>query len=280
MLNSNIVTNNAPSAGTTAASPIEQMILEQGCLHNRMLWRESMAAQMLRYYAHSCSDTWFFDHFDKEMPYRYEWETTLTEIKIIAHHRISESDEKQTFFNKNTIVEMTAHYAVNIEPYLKEKLKNKRSVYIKHPKIRICMEPETPNAVTVTELMASVRQCCSLINKSRNNKELYANMLTFMKKCPMDINIPKSDAWKNAFMSNGIYHTMNNLIKFHDMHVYENTMPISADRSVTFMANTVTRNMKEKNYQKSYVMLLKFLSDNDVKQKLHDMTLNFDQIDA
>lgn len=218
--------------------PIEKSILEHGYIPNNNLYRRWIMAQTLRHSRGLSENQTDYNKFDKyfcgQKPYRYAWDTTLNEIKALSHLTGDELKKRERFFNLETPKKMAKEYLERFPKYLKklpEKEKNNKRQKllfkykhipftnintIKNESDKMWFLPKDFNAITEAELIQKINKVTEKIFEANNYYDMRRALEKFIKECPMNTNMPKPDAWKNAFKGAGAYYTMDNMIKFHN----------------------------------------------------------------
>lgn len=227
---------------------IANMILQDGYLPNKKLWRKWVMTQTLRF---TCTNTpvSFNTHFIANKPYQYIWETTIHELKAIAKEETHDrKTPRQLFYNKRLILAMLDDYAA---------------------KIPTC---------NISDIYRRVQHADTY-------KTILYILTRFVKTYPMPRSKSKKPTeWINAFYGTGAYYTMDNLIKFHKCVIYDHSHngshPMTMEESLQEL-NTITSScsndkQNKKSYQKLYDVLQQFLSDNHVSIKMHEIIENYE----
>lgn len=162
---------------------IEYSILNNGYIRNDQLERKWLVSQLLRH-EHD-----FDRYYIKNKPYAYEWRTAAQEIKVISLLDDRESASRCRFFNKRVIAEMAAHYKSSVN----DAAENDHRVK------------------SILDRLSSA--------ENRKYKQIYSDIIHFMKIAPMPAKTPKSFAWKNAFKGSGAYNMMEYMIKFENSYM-------------------------------------------------------------
>lgn len=181
-------------------SPIEKMILSDGFLQNEQLKRKWIIGQIYRYYIVSDTANDFTNHFFKNKPYSYIWTVLLREIKMLKKIEKSRNlngkekqrniKRKEIFINKSLIINMLNDY-------------DKQSNYDNHS-----ITEQTKNAVKTSRSYSYIEKCITDFLKKVNPSK--------------HKNFQKPDIWQNAFVGNGLYYTLEDMIKYQGYRFSEN----------------------------------------------------------
>lgn len=181
-------------------SPIEKMILSDGFLRNEQLKRKWIIGQIYKYYITSDTKNDFTNHFFKNKPYSYVWTVLLREIKMFKKieksRNLSEKEKRQNirkkeiFINRSLILNMLNDYD----------------------------EQSDHNDHNTTE------QTKIAVKTSRSYANIEKHIAEFLKKTnPSKYkNFRKPDMWQNAFIGNGLYCTLADMIKYQGYRFSEN----------------------------------------------------------
>ncbi len=183
---------------------IEQMLINE-YIYNDKVSRKWLTCQTLRH----IND--FDEYFIQNKPYYYTWKTALNEYKSATKISDGEKKNRYMFFNKAVIFEMLKDYKNNLQSYLNTKLSKCISV-----KIKYC-SPITKDSMPA--LMSGIDAVKHKLKTARNAQNFLKILKNFTEKFPMYIPLPKSDAWKKAFKSQGAYYTLLHLVKFYDLQI-------------------------------------------------------------
>ena len=238
-----------------ATDEIEDMIRKTGDVKNHHLYRRWIMAQVLRAYK-SDKPAWFDDRFITGTDYKYEWDTILNELNVLAHMEADKDPElvrRERFYNKEMVVACAKSYRKKLKSYLIKRFESSDRVrtiteekfhYIKipyyaymedgHPCILLKNKKEKDRynqlmhsqhrleaARTIQDFIdhvdAYVQNIETIANQNGSTyKDLYKAVNRFRHYCPMSVHLTKDSAWKNAFKGAGAYYTMQNMIRFHN----------------------------------------------------------------
>lgn len=263
---------------------IEKSILNDGYIPNNQLWRRWIMAQMLRHYKDENGNSNFDSYFVSGKPYRYQWETILNEIKALRHLSGQELIDRERFFNMDVIKAAAKDYEKRIDFYIRKKAKrhidkglNKKNInkdiirkhtyvkmpYSQHAKIYLANDANITDIkhTTYSTFTQLVHEQVHRILTCDNYNELYYVVKNFMKKCPLNVPLMKSSAWKNAFKGAGAYYTMDNMIKFHDCNFIVSGKKVTTQQSLHMLENKTIEYRNE--YYKLYALMKQFVKDNN-----------------
>ena len=122
--------------------------------------------------------------------------------------------------------------------------------------------------MTQTEFLNNLTKLIDRIKTARNYHKIERLLANFIDTYPMSKlgNMPKPQAWKNAFKGAGAYYTMDNMIKFHDCVFYTPDLT-TKDESLSHL-NRITQDLKptsrnDYRYYKLYAIMREFIKDNN-----------------
>lgn len=304
-----------PTELTPETDEIEKSILDSGYIDNSQLWRRWIMAQMLRHCdSHDTSDDnrsksgygpGFDKYFISGKPYRYVFDTTINELKALKHLTGTELTFRERFFNKDVVFEILERYEISITKYIKHRKQYldefktpikylnsidpntvKEDIYVKMPhtkapynKIYIYSEKRRNSLENflnhLHKYIKNIENNSIRFDGSTNYQMLYNTLLRFTKVFPINIDLPKPDAWKNAFKGAGAFYTMDNMIKFHECRFEdEKTHEPASLESSLLKLNDLT-NMYHDCYYKLYAVLRNFMEYNNFNyetlcKRIHD----------
>lgn len=265
---------NTKKETTTDKDPIEESIRNDGYIENNHLYRRWVMAQMLRHFRNEKDPAAFDHYFISGKPYKYAWETTLNEMKVMKHLHGEELIKKERFFNLDVVKEMANEYYEQVKRCIaklprKRKVKNREVVYYS----KIPYGKEIKRYPRDKEFWASITEAVNKINAANTYWQMQKAVEFFMATCPMHLKMPKPDAWKNAFKGAGAYYTMDNMIKFHNCHWMLKShylmLPLSA--SLAELEKAVEKTKGE--YYRLYAMMCDFVAYNhfDFDQRMKEI---------
>lgn len=268
---------------------IEKSIREDGYIPSQHLWRRWIMAQMLRHYlgttANSKKET-FDQYFVTGKPYRYAWTTALRELKALSHMNGEELIKRERFFNLQVIKDMAHDYKDHFWSYffkLKVQTKKRFEKHKDQAKYQYRQVPwfgqvytayeaasykkKSDKYFTQHQLQEIISTAVNDIDNAANYKSMIRAVTRFIKTCPVNCNIPKPQAWKNAFKGAGAYYTMDNMIKFHECVFYRdslNRLPMTRDESLKELEKyTNMFDNDNMEYYKLYAIMCDFVKSNN-----------------
>lgn len=210
--------------------PIYKAIKEQGFVPDRRLFRRWVLAQtfqMLR------------NGYTKEMHhkgYEYTWRMTEEELRVQAKlygHDNENFQLRNRFFNRQVVYAMACDYSQELKKYIKG-LKTRKCKGVPYKRMQ-------DRDVFVSDLQAKVFQPISRavmdINKAASPKDLYKAVQKFnATRVMLRWNSRQSDAWVDAYKGAGAYFSMQNLIRFHGMFLYnEKKNILTGENAISFL---------------------------------------------
>lgn len=220
--------------GDSLMDDIEQIIIAGGYIRNDQIWRKWTVSQMLR---HGRTIADYTKYFITGKPYVYEWTTARDEINTLS--KLSSAEERSRrskFFNASVIIDMANHYKININTKNKEV-----SLYL------------------CDEVIVAAKTVQKHANKYKMAK-LVKTMSKFISTASFPFDMPKSDAWKNAFIGAGSYYTIDNLIKFHNCRITDNGIALDIDSSLSKLNEFADKN--QNHYDELYAVMNDFIAYN------------------
>lgn len=200
--------------------------------------------------------------FITDTAYSYEWKTTakaLHELDKISGYK-KELKQQERFFNKNIIMDMARHYEKNMRKYLTGILDKNGYVSITYYAGK---KRHTRSLCRKKELESYIRSCTCPIRYASSYRQIYDAVKNFIKKAYMPNCIKKSDAWKNAFYGKMSYHTIDNMIRFHDCRFFDDAgNPLSLEQSLYMLEQETDRFSKNAEYYKLYATAKKMQKEN------------------
>lgn len=183
---------------------IEQMLINE-YIYNDKVSRKWLTCQTLRH----IND--FDKYFIQNKPYFYTWKTALNEYKSAVKISDKEKKNRYMFFNRTVILKMLKDYKNALRFYLNTKLNENTSVKIKRH------SPITKDSMS--ELMYDIDIIENRLETTYNAQNFLKILKNFTEQFPIYVPLPKSDAWKKAFKSQGAYYTLLHLVKFYDLQI-------------------------------------------------------------
>lgn len=295
-----LVTRKRDNMYRKSTDDIERMILNDGYIPNTHLHRQWTTTQTIRHSQGILSDgkSDFDEYFIQKKPYKYSWQTVLSEIKTLRHIQESkalsekekqrEISDKTRFINKNVIIEMMQDYAKDLDTKINNIVQSRKPMYNKYiiNDNTICiklnqydgyivmtddltydcnlLKQSGLKVITYDSLKVKLNSCIENIKKAKSYRRLEKIIENFMKECPVSVKLEKSKAWINAFVGTAAYCTINNMIKFHNCFIYDkNNKPMSQYDSLNELEKRTDAYKNE--FHKLYEFMEKFIADNKDK---------------
>ena len=198
--------------------PLFGLILSQGTVPNRSLFRRWVTAQMF----HMMSQTSFRSReplgvtsMIHHLGYEYQWKMLMNEL--YAQMKMEDRDpesfiERNRWFNAGVVAVIAKEYTMQLKERV-DALKVKKCKGIPYKRI-------SGRNIFVSDLAYKLYYPLEMtmihINKAKNATQLYYAAKDFNDmRIKMPSDTPQSKTWVDAYKGAGAFFTMQNLIRFH-----------------------------------------------------------------
>lgn len=253
--------------------PLFDIIISQGTVPNRRLFRRWVMAQMF----HMLSET---DYRSREplgvtcmihyLGYEYQWKMLMNEL--YAQMKMENKDpesfiERNRWFNIDVVVTIAMDYTVQLKERV-DALKVRKCKGIPYKRLgnRNIFVSDLHS-----KLYSPLNTAIARIRKAKNAAQLFDAAKKFSDmRIRMPHNTPQSKAWMDAFKGAGAFFTMQNLIRFHGCVAYDDRKKrLNKYQSLAFIL-AKAEEYKDGEGWRLLAVLKKMLSDNniDIKKKM------------
>lgn len=236
--------------------PIFNAIKGNGDIPNRKLFRRWVMAQMFRMlYAEVHPESGRPSYSDqlRRLGYDYQWKMLENELhaqwKMFQHNDLKSYKERNLWFHRTLVVEMTNEYVTMLSKYIEE-------LPVKHckgiPYKRINKENVFVSDI-YNKILKNILRAMHRVQEAQTPYELYASVVMFNRyRIKLGPNTPQHKNWVNAYKGAGSYYTLQNMIRFHGCILRgKNGRMLSKEKSLEYLdvyANETT-------YGNEYMML-------------------------
>lgn len=253
--------------------PLFDIIISQGTVPNRRLFRRWVMAQMF----HMLSET---DYRSREplgvtcmihyLGYEYQWKMLMNEL--YAQMKMENKDpesfiERNRWFNIDVVVTIAMDYTVQLKERV-DALKVRKCKGIPYKRLgnRNIFVSDLHS-----KLYSPLNTAIARIRKAKNTAQLFDAAKKFSDmRIRMPHNTPQSKAWMDAFKGAGAFFTMQNLIRFHGCVAYDDRKKrLNKYQSLAFIL-AKAEEYKDGEGWRLLAVLKKMLKDNniDIKKKM------------
>lgn len=253
--------------------PLFDIIISQGTVPNRRLFRRWVMAQMF----HMLSET---DYRSREplgvtcmihyLGYEYQWKMLMNEL--YAQMKMENKDpesfiERNRWFNIDVVVTIAMDYTVQLKERV-DALKVRKCKGIPYKRLgnRNIFVSDLHS-----KLYSPLNMAIARIRKAKNAAQLFDAAKKFSDmRIRMPHNTPQSKAWMDAFKGAGAFFTMQNLIRFHGCVAYDDRKKrLNKYQSLAFIS-AKAEEYKDGEGWRLLAVLKKMLKDNniDIKKKM------------
>ena len=255
------------------SDPLFELIIAQGTVPNRRLFRRWVMAQMF----HMLSETGYRSQeplgvtcMIHNLGYEYQWKMLMDELyaQMKMEGRDLESfADRNRWFNVDVVVEMATDYLTELKKRV-DALKTRKCKGT--PYKRICSHDIFVEDLH-RKLYAPFEMAITNIKRARNATQLYNATKKFNGiRIKMAHGTPQSSAWINAYKGSGAFFTMQNLIRFHNCTAINDAgRHLNKYHSLAFIS-AKAEEYKDGEGWRLLAVLKKMLSDNniDIKKKM------------
>lgn len=253
--------------------PLFDLIVSQGTVPNRRLFRRWVMAQMFHMMTYTpCNhkDPIGVTEMIHRMGYEYQWKMLMDEL--YAQMKMESKDpasfeERNRWFNAGVVADMAQDYIEQLKARV-DKLQTRKCKGL--PYKRICGQN-----IFVSDLNSKLYKpigyaVCNII-RAKNAEQLYYFTKKFNdRRLRMDWRTPQCKQWLEAYKGAGAFFTMQNLIRFHDcVAVDDNGKRLDKYLSLSFI-DLKAETYKDGEGWRMLAVLKKMLEDNriDIKKKM------------
>lgn len=204
--------------------PIFNLIISQGTVPNRRLFRRCVMAQMfymMSYTRHGSKEPLGVTEMIHRLGYEYQWKMLMNEL--YAQTKMEGRDlenfaDRNRWFNVGVVIAMAKEYTEQLKERV-DALKVRKCKGV--PYKRICNRNIFVSDL-VYKLYYPLDMAISRIKQAKNATQLYNAAKSFNEmRIKMPSDTPQSKAWIDAYKGSGAYFTMQNLIRFHGCVAYD-----------------------------------------------------------
>lgn len=254
--------------------PIFQYIVENGTVPNRKLFRRWVMAQM--FYMMAAEE--YKTHYPvgvtgmiHRLGYEYQWKMLLNELhaqaKMVQHSDKENFEDRHRWFNQGIAVKLASHYIQQLQKFVDNK-PEKRCKGVPYKTI-------SGKHIFVSDLRSKVYNKFYMaiypIQQAKTVEQLYMAVKKFddMRiKLPWDTK--QCAEWIDAYKGSGAYFTLQNLIRFHNCFVIDDSgKKLDKALSLQFIKAKSVMYCNGDGWR-MFAVLKKCLEDNniDVKKKI------------
>lgn len=203
MLNAGINLNNY------VKDDIAEQIYENGYIKNTLLHRRFILAHTMKLlgWTEDCNtpDKWT-ENMNKRYNFIYQFKMMNNEINILAHLEESNDkeafEERKQFFSKETIVKI-------LDEYLSKLLKLLNKTHVPY--------------INIQHYIFKIRNLKLTISSSKSYKQIKKDFIDIYKIAKHFYNpFSKMPTWIDTFKKEGAYYSLQNLIRFHNVTLWQN----------------------------------------------------------
>lgn len=255
------------------SDPIFDLIISQGTVPNRRLFRRFVMAQMfhmMSYVPYRHKEPAGVTYMIHSLGYEYQWKMLLNELhaqmKMEGRDAMNFADRNR-WFNAEVVVAMAEDYIAQLTKRV-DALKERKCKGMPYKRINnrniFVLDLQDKLYKPLWKTVAHIRQ-------AKNAVQLYNAAKKFNElRIRMAWNTSQCKAWVDAYKGSGAFFTMQNLIRFHGCTaIDDNGKRLDKYQSLAFLS------AKAEMYQdgegwRLFAVLKKMLSDNniDIKKKM------------
>lgn len=204
--------------------PLFDIIISQGTVPNRCLFRRWVMAQMfhmMSYTPYRSKEPLGVTEMIHRLGYEYQWKMLMNEL--YAQMKMENKDpesfiERNRWFNASVVEAMARDYIIQLKERV-DALKVRKCKGI--PYKRICNRNIFVSDLAI-KLYYPLDMAMARIRQAKNAAQLYAAVKSFNDmRIKMSSGTAQSKAWIDAYKGAGAYFTMQNLIRFHGCVAYD-----------------------------------------------------------
>ena len=205
--------------------PVFDIIISQGTVPNRCLFRRWVMAQMfhmMSYTPYRSKEPLGVTEMIHRLGYEYQWKMLMNEL--YAQMKMENKDpesfiERNRWFNASVVEAMARDYIIQLKERVDAlKVRKCKGIPYKH----ICNRNIFVSDLAI-KLYYPLDMAMARIRQAKNAAQLYAAVKSFNDmRIKMSSGTAQSKAWIDAYKGAGAYFTMQNLIRFHGCVAYDN----------------------------------------------------------
>lgn len=253
--------------------PLFDIIISQGTVPNRRLFRRWVMAQMfhmMSYTPYRSKEPLGVTEMIHRLGYEYQWKMLMNEL--YAQMKMENKDpesfiERNRWFNASVVEAMARDYRIQLKERV-DALKVRKCKGIPYKRI-------SGRNIFVSDLVIKLYypldMAMARIRQAKNAAQLYNAAKNFNDlRIKMSSNTPQSKAWIDAYKGSGAYFTMQNLIRFHGCVAYDDgENRLDKTQSLDFIRIKAMMYANGEGWR-LLAVLKKMLNDNniDIKKKM------------
>ena len=250
--------------------PIFNLIISQGTVPNRRLFRRCVMAQMfymMSYTRYGSKEPLGVTEMIHRLGYEYQWKMLMNEL--YAQMKMEDRDpesftERNRWFNASVVAVIAKEYTMQLKERV-DALKVKKCKGIPYKRI-------SGRNIFVSDLVYKLYYPLEMtmihINKAKNATQLYYAAKDFNDmRIKMPSGTAQSKAWVDAYKGAGAFFTMQNLIRFHGCVAYDDGgNRLDKFQSLDFIRIKATMYAQGEGWR-LLAVLKKMLTDNNINIK-------------
>lgn len=222
--------NNGKAEKIEDDDPIYNAIKKQGFVPDRRLFRRWVLAQTFYMLRHDYTSQMH------NKGYEYTWKMVEEELRVqdkLYGHDNENFAMRNHFFNKQVVVAMAHEYMDELHKYI-DGLKTRKCKGTPYKRFQ-------GNDVFVDDLQKKVylpiEWKIRCIESAKTSEGLYGAVRNFnAKRVRLHWETRQSSAWVDAYKGAGAYYSMQNLIRFHGMFLYnEKKNILTGENAISFL---------------------------------------------
>nr|DAY86317.1 MAG TPA: zinc-ribbon domain protein [Caudoviricetes sp.] len=253
--------------------PLFDIIISQGTVPNRRLFRRWVMAQMfhmMSYTPYRSKEPLGVTEMIHRLGYEYQWKMLMNELytQMKMENKDPESFiERNRWFNASVVEAMARDYRIRLKERV-DALKVRKCKGIPYKRI-------SGRNIFVSDLVIKLYypldMAMARIRQAKNAAQLYNAAKNFNDlRIKMSSDTPQSKAWIDAYKGSGAYFTMQNLIRFHGCVAYDDgENRLDKTQSLDFIRIKAMMYANGEGWR-LLAVLKKMLNDNniDIKKKM------------
>lgn len=253
--------------------PLFDLIISQGTIPNRRLFRRWVMAQMFRMMsetAYRSKEPVGVTEMIHRLGYEYQWKMLMNELQ--AQMKMESKDpesfiERNRWFNTGVVADMAEDYITQLKKRV-DALKVRKCKGVPYKRI-------SNRNIFVSDLYVKLYypldRAMERIKRAKNAAQLYNAAKGFNDlRIKMPSDTKQSKAWVDAYKGAGAYFTMQNLVRFHNCVAYDDDKKcLDKPQSLDFIRIKAMMYANGEGWR-LLAVLKKMLADNniDIKKKM------------